>query len=66
MPDNGEQKVPDDPRSRPEEAVDALEERVLGDQDDQERTEDEEQPAAIEQDLDEDEMSSGEGSVPAD
>lgn len=65
MPDNGG-KVPDDPRNRPAEAVDALEERVLGEQEDQDRTEDEDEQPAIEQNLDEDEMSSGQGSEPAD
>lgn len=60
--------VPDDPQSRPEETVDALEERALGGTQDQSRDEAEDESPAIEQDVDAEEVSSSEVSAtqPAD
>jgi len=55
--------VPDDPQSRPEETVDALEERVLGGTADQSRDEAEDDSPAIEQDLDAEELGSSEASA---
>lgn len=50
--------VPDGPRIHLEETVDALEERALGGTDHQSRDEAEDESPAIEQDIDEEDLSS--------
>lgn len=65
---NGEQgdtpAVPDDPQDRPEETVEALEERILGAPENQAGEEPEEESPTIEQDLDAEDMQSGRYSEP--
>lgn len=49
--------VPADPRQNPEQAVDALEESVLGDHGDHSPDEDSEDEAVVDQDLDPEDLS---------
>ena len=58
-------QIPDNPRHHLEETVDALEERVLGERANQSRDEGQDESPAIEQDLDQEDMSSGAGSEPS-
>ncbi|MPY78463.1 MAG: hypothetical protein GEV04_08190 [Actinophytocola sp.] len=44
--------IPNDPRTRPKDAVDALEERVFGERSEQRRDEDDTEEAAFTQDID--------------
>ncbi len=57
-------EMPEDPETRPEEALDALEERVLGEPADQSRDEETTDEAAFEQDIEPDEVSGEEGGHP--
>ncbi|MDQ3990409.1 MAG: hypothetical protein M3291_14690 [Actinomycetota bacterium] len=65
MPDENPPQVPDNPRHHLEETVDVLEERVLGERATQSRDEGQDKSPAIEQDLDQEDMSSGAGSEPS-
>jgi len=65
VPDDNAPQVPDNPRHHLEETVDALEERALGERATQSRDEGQDESPAIEQDLDQEDMSSGAGSEPS-
>ncbi len=64
MPEENPPQVPDNPRQHLEETVDALEERVLGERAARSGEEGQDESPAIEQDLDQEDMSSGAGSEP--
>ena len=64
MPNENPPQIPDNPRHHLEETVDALEERALGERATQSRDEGQDESPAIEQDLDQEDMSSGAGSEP--
>jgi hypothetical protein len=63
-PDPDDSQVPDDPQSNPEQAVDAIEQRVLGNSAASAREgEDEDLSPAFEQDLDPEDQGSAEAAV---
>ena len=63
-PEHGDPQAPDDPQSNPEQAVDAMEERVLGDNAAAAREgEDEDLSPAFEQDLDPQDQGSAEAAA---
>ncbi len=50
--DDRDREMPEDPQTRPENAVDALEERVFGERTEQRRDEDDTDEAVFRQDID--------------
>lgn len=58
-------ELPDNPRARPAETLDALEEKVLGATVEPGRDEDDTDEAAFEQDVEPDEVSADDGGHPA-
>lgn len=63
--ENTAREIPADPRTRPEETVDALEERLFGETVEQGRDEDDTSEPAFQQDIEPDSVAADEGGHPA-